>query len=72
LREEYRLRFFENRVLGKISGPERFRVSAKWRILRKGELYDLHSSPIERKGMGEARGKYGGEKKYILDTGRET
>ena len=58
-------------MLGKISGPKRVRVPVKWRILRKEELYDLHSLTIERKGMGEARGKYGGEKKYIQVTGGE-
>jgi len=59
-------------VLGKISGPERVRVPVKWRILCKEKLYDLYFSPIERKGKGEERGKYGGEEKYIQDTGRET
>jgi hypothetical protein len=72
LRERYKLRFFQNRVLGKISEPEQVRIPEKWRLLRKEELYDLHSSSVETKGMGEARGKYGGEKKYIQGTGRET
>jgi hypothetical protein len=31
LREEHRLRVFENRVLRKISGPEREEVTGKWR-----------------------------------------
>jgi hypothetical protein len=39
---------------------------------RKEELYDLHSSPIERKVMGEARDKYGGEENSIQGTGGET
>jgi len=55
-----------------ISGPERVRVPVKWRLLRKEELYDPHSSPIERKGMGEARGRYRGEKKYIQGTSGES
>jgi hypothetical protein len=72
LREEYRLRFFENRVLEKISGPKQVRIPVKWRIQSKEELYDLYCSLIERKGMGEARDKYGGEKKYVQGIDVET
>jgi len=44
LREEYRLRVLENRMLRKIFGPEREKVTVEWRILYKGELYHLYSS----------------------------
>ena len=45
LREEYRLRVFENRVLRRIFGPRRDEVTGKWRKLHNEELNDLHSSP---------------------------
>jgi hypothetical protein len=45
LREEYRLRVFENRVLRRIFGPKRGEVKGKWRKLRNEELRDLYSSP---------------------------
>jgi hypothetical protein len=41
LREEHRLRVFENRVLRKIFGPKRDEVTGEWRRLHKEELYDL-------------------------------
>jgi hypothetical protein len=44
LREEHRLRVFENRVL-KIFGPKRDEVSGEWRKLHNKELHDLYSSP---------------------------
>jgi hypothetical protein len=43
LREEHRLRFFENRVL-KIFGPKR-EEDGSWRKLHNDELHHLHSSP---------------------------
>jgi hypothetical protein len=46
LREESRLRVFENRVLGKIFGPKRDEVTAEWRKLHNEELHDLYSSSI--------------------------
>jgi hypothetical protein len=45
LREERRLRVFENRVLRSILGPKRDEVTGGWRKLRNEELYNLYSSP---------------------------
>jgi len=45
LREERRLRVFENRVLGRIFGPKRDEVSGEWRKLHNEELNDLYCSP---------------------------
>jgi len=44
LREERRLRVFENRVLGRKFGPKRDEVTRKWRKLHNEELTDLYSS----------------------------
>jgi hypothetical protein len=45
LREERRLRVFENRVLRRIFGPKRDEVTGEWRKLHDEELKDLYSSP---------------------------
>jgi hypothetical protein len=45
LREEHRLRVFENRVLGRIFGPKWDEVTGEWRKLHNKELHDLYSSP---------------------------
>jgi hypothetical protein len=45
LREEHRLRVFENRVLRRIFGLKRNEVTGGWRKLRNKELRDLYSSP---------------------------
>jgi hypothetical protein len=45
LTEERRLRVFENRVLRRIFGPKRDKVTGKWRRLHNKELYALYSSP---------------------------
>jgi hypothetical protein len=72
LREEHRLRVFENRVLRRIFGLRRDEVTGGWRKLHNKELHGLYSSPgIARvikarrmrwaghvAHMGEVRGTY--------------
>jgi hypothetical protein len=43
LREEHRLRVFENRVLRKISGPKR-EEDGSWKKLHNDELHSLYYS----------------------------
>jgi hypothetical protein len=43
--EEHRLRVFENRVLRRIFGPKRDKVTGEWRELHNVELNILYSSP---------------------------
>ena len=45
LREEGKLRVFENMVLRRIFGPRRDEVMDEWRRLHNEELNDLYSSP---------------------------
>jgi hypothetical protein len=45
VREEHKLRVFENRVLKRIFGPKRDGVTGGWRKLHKETLRDLYSSP---------------------------
>jgi len=45
LREERKLRVFENMVFRRISGPRRNEVTGEWRRLHNEELNDLYCSP---------------------------
>ena len=45
LREEKKLRVFENMVLRRIFGPRRDEVTGEWRRLHNEELNDLYCSP---------------------------
>jgi hypothetical protein len=72
LKEELRLRVFENRVLRGIFGPKRDLVTGERRKLHKGELNDLYFLPnivrevnsrrirltVHVARMGEGRGMY--------------
>jgi len=56
LRDERRLRVFENRVLRRIFGPKRDEVTGEWRKLYNEELNDLYCSTnivwvIKSRGM---------------------
>jgi hypothetical protein len=45
VREESKLRVFENRVLGRIFGPKGDEVTGKWRKLLNEEFNDPYCSP---------------------------
>jgi hypothetical protein len=45
LREERRLRVFENKVLKRIFGPRRDELTGDWRRLHNEEINDLYCSP---------------------------
>jgi hypothetical protein len=45
LREEFRLKVFENRMLRRIFGPKRDEVTGEWRRLHNKELCDLYFLP---------------------------
>jgi hypothetical protein len=45
IKEEHRLRVFENKVLRRMFGPKRDEVTGDWRKVHNKELHDLYSSP---------------------------
>jgi hypothetical protein len=45
LREESRLRVFENRLLRRMFGPRRDEVTGEWRKLHNEQINDLYASP---------------------------
>jgi hypothetical protein len=53
LREEHRLRVFENRVLRTIFGPEKDEVTGEWRKLRSFIFYSYPQILLGRSNQGE-------------------
>jgi hypothetical protein len=45
MREEHRLKIFENRVLRIIFSPKRYEVTGEWTELNNVRLNDLYTSP---------------------------
>jgi hypothetical protein len=67
LREEHKLRVFENRVLRRIFGSERDEVTGEWRKLHNKELHELYSSPSRtiKDEMGGPCSTKGGEEERL-------
>jgi hypothetical protein len=60
LRDEHRLRVFENRVLRRIFGQKRDEVTGDWRKLHNEELYNLYSSPNINRMIKSRRMRWAG------------
>jgi hypothetical protein len=60
LREEHRLRVFENRVLWRIFGPMRDEVMGDWRKLHNEDLHNLYSLPNIIRMIKSRRMKWAG------------
>jgi hypothetical protein len=54
LREEYRMRVFQNGVLREIVGIKKEKVTGKWRELHSEELHDRYCTVMQSIGMGWA------------------
>ena len=79
MREEHKLRVFENRVLRRIFGPRRDAVTGEWRKLHNEELNDLYFSPNIVRVIKSRRMRWaghiahmGGEERCIQGFGGET
>jgi hypothetical protein len=67
LREEHRLRMFENRVLRRIFGLKRDEVMGERRKLHGGELHNLYSSPDIIMQIKRRRMRWAGHVAYMGD-----
>jgi hypothetical protein len=61
LKEGYRLRVFENRMLRRIFGPQRNEVTGVWRRLHNKELFAVYSSPNIIRVINSRRLRWGGQ-----------
>jgi hypothetical protein len=64
LREVHRLRVYENRVLRRIFGPRKGKVTGKWRRLHNKELNNLYSSPNIIRVITSNRMRQAGQETY--------
>ena len=60
LREEQRLRVFENKVLRKTFGAKRDEITGEWRKLHNAELHALYSSPNIIRNLHSRRLRWAG------------
>jgi len=68
LREERKLRVFENMVLRRTVGPRRDEVTGEWRRLHNEELNDLYSSPNNVRVIKSRRMRWAG---HVVRMGEE-
>jgi hypothetical protein len=68
LREERKLRVFENRALRRIFGPKRDEVKKEWRNLHNEKLKDLYSTSNILRVIKSRRMKWAG---HVARTGGE-
>ena len=68
MREERKLRVFENMVLRRIFGPRRDEVTGEWRRLHNEELNGLYSSPNIVRVIKSRRMRWAG---HVARTGEE-
>ncbi|KAJ4429754.1 hypothetical protein ANN_21958 [Periplaneta americana] len=69
LREEQRLRVFENKVLRKIFGAKRDQVTGEWRKLHNAELHALYSSPDIIRNIKSRRLRWAGHVAHMGESG---
>jgi hypothetical protein len=69
LREEHRLRVFENRILRRIFGPKRDEVMGEWRKFHNEELNNLYSSPDIIRQVSSRRMRWAG---HVARMGEES
>ena len=60
MKEEHRLRVFENKVLRKIFGAKKDEITGEWRKLHNVELHALYSSPNIIRCLKSKRLKWAG------------
>jgi len=68
LREERRLRVFENRVLRRVFGSKRDEVTGEWKKFHNEELRDLYTSPNIVRVAKSRRMRWAG---HVASMGRE-
>jgi hypothetical protein len=74
LREEHRLRVFENRVVRSIFGPNRDEMAGEWRKMHNEELHNLYSSAdsirkVKANEVGGACGTHGRGERRVRSFG---
>jgi hypothetical protein len=67
--EGHRMRVFENRVLRRIFGPKRDKVTGGWRKLHNEELHNLYCSPSIIRMIKSRRMRWAGHLARIGENG---
>ena len=60
MREEHRLKVFENKVLRKIFEAKKDKITGEWRKLHNAELHALYSSPNIIRSLKSRRLRWAG------------